>query len=338
MRHRRGVRGGGGVGGAGGGGGGVGGCGGARGRCSWRRGLSLVVEALKLVMADLRVDDVDGVVLERLVRADPERARRGLRPVPGRPVRPSHRQDERGAIVAGGGDRRRPRTTRLGQSHNHRRSPAGPGRAGLPFVPIEFEALTVTPYVKGNGRLAYSLSRRHAHPRPAAVPRPRTPLRTRRGTLRDGAWTTPQARSRARVSALSLPVDARSAVECRTFRSRPPLLSVAVGRMLVTLTLPGRPRAEDVEFARRPAEQSVAYALEVERRYRGCVCPPVRQVDLGALPVGRRDDRQAWRLRLLGTHVLIAGATGPAKAPSCGPRFGRCSRPCPGLPTRPPRT
>jgi hypothetical protein len=77
------------------------------------------------------------------------------------------------------------------------------------------------------------------------------------------------ARPRGRVSALSLPVDARSSVECRVFRSRTPLLSVAAGRMLVTLTLPEHLRAEDVEFARRLAEKSAAYAIEVERLYRG---------------------------------------------------------------------
>jgi S-DNA-T family DNA segregation ATPase FtsK/SpoIIIE len=38
-----------------------------------------------------------------------------------------------------------------------------------------------------------------------------------------------------------------------------------------------------------------------------------RVVDLGALPVGRREDGKPWRLRLLGTHVLIAGATGSGK-------------------------
>jgi hypothetical protein len=71
------------------------------------------------------------------------------------------------------------------------------------------------------------------------------------------------------VSALSLPVDAASSVEFKAFRSRTPLLSVAAGRMLVTLTLPERLRAEDVEFARRLAERSAAYAIEVERLYRG---------------------------------------------------------------------
>jgi hypothetical protein len=74
-----------------------------------------------------------------------------------------------------------------------------------------------------------------------------------------------------RVSVLSLPVDARSSVEFKAYRSRTPLLSVAAGRMLVTLTLtlPERLRAADVEFARRLAEQSAAYAVEVERLWRG---------------------------------------------------------------------
>jgi hypothetical protein len=31
------------------------------------------------------------------------------------------------------------------------------GAAGMPFVPVEFEGLTVTPYVNQAGRLAYSL-------------------------------------------------------------------------------------------------------------------------------------------------------------------------------------
>ncbi|HEY1920050.1 MAG TPA: plasmid replication, integration and excision activator, partial [Streptosporangiaceae bacterium] len=33
--------------------------------------------------------------------------------------------------------------------------PSGP--AGMPFVPVEFTGLTVTPYVNQAGRLAYSL-------------------------------------------------------------------------------------------------------------------------------------------------------------------------------------
>jgi hypothetical protein len=72
----------------------------------------------------------------------------------------------------------------------------------------------------------------------------------------------------ARMSALSLPVEPGSAVEFRAFRARTPLLSLSAGRLLVTLTLPERVRAEDVDFARRLAEQSAAYAIEVERMFR----------------------------------------------------------------------
>ncbi len=37
------------------------------------------------------------------------------------------------------------------------------------------------------------------------------------------------------------------------------------------------------------------------------------QVDLAGLPVGRCEDGTPWRLRLIATHVLIAGATGAGK-------------------------
>lgn len=36
-------------------------------------------------------------------------------------------------------------------------------------------------------------------------------------------------------------------------------------------------------------------------------------VDLTALPIGIREDGQPWTLRLLGTHVLVGGATGSGK-------------------------
>ena len=41
--------------------------------------------------------------------------------------------------------------------------------------------------------------------------------------------------------------------------------------------------------------------------------PADSAVNLGALPVGRCEDGTPWRLRLLGSHVLIAGATGSGK-------------------------
>ena len=43
-------------------------------------------------------------------------------------------------------------------------------------------------------------------------------------------------------------------------------------------------------------------------------CPPATRVDLQALPVGRREDGLPWLVRLHGTHVLLAGATGAGKA------------------------
>ena len=41
--------------------------------------------------------------------------------------------------------------------------------------------------------------------------------------------------------------------------------------------------------------------------------PIAGEVDLARLPVGRCEDGSTWRLRLLSTHVLIAGATGSGK-------------------------
>ena len=43
-------------------------------------------------------------------------------------------------------------------------------------------------------------------------------------------------------------------------------------------------------------------------------CPSPDRPDLKALPVGRREDGLPWLVRLHGTHLLIAGATGAGKA------------------------
>ena len=71
-----------------------------------------------------------------------------------------------------------------------------------------------------------------------------------------------------RMSALSLPVGTDATSEFKPFRSRTPLFTVSAGRVLVTLTLPERVGAGEVEFARRLAGQATAYAVEVERLYR----------------------------------------------------------------------
>ncbi|MFG1997915.1 hypothetical protein ACGFNU_02055 [Spirillospora sp. NPDC048911] len=75
-------------------------------------------------------------------------------------------------------------------------------------------------------------------------------------------------RTSARMSALSLPLDHTATSEFRSFAARTPLFSVSAGGVLVTLTLPERLRAEDVEFARGLAERAAAYATEVERLFR----------------------------------------------------------------------
>ena len=58
-----------------------------------------------------------------------------------------------------------------------------------------------------------------------------------------------------------------------------------------------------LEFVRRDALAAIVPAL-----------PARDKVDLRALPVGRREDGLPWLVRLHGTHVLLAGATGAGKA------------------------
>ena len=64
----------------------------------------------------------------------------------------------------------------------------------------------------------------------------------------------------------------------------------------------GRPGLLVLEFVRRDALAAVIAALPVPAR-----------TDLRALPVGRREDGSPWTIRLHGTHLLIAGATGAGK-------------------------
>jgi hypothetical protein len=74
-----------------------------------------------------------------------------------------------------------------------------------------------------------------------------------------------------RATSLCVPVDARSAAEVTSYRERAPLFTIRAGRpsLLVTLTVPDRLEAGHVEFARQLAESAAAYAVEVERRFRG---------------------------------------------------------------------
>jgi hypothetical protein len=78
-----------------------------------------------------------------------------------------------------------------------------------------------------------------------------------------------------RIPALALPVDPQAAVCFRGYEHRTPLLTIATGRpaLLVTLTLPEQLEAGHVDFARQLAATAWAYAVAVERRYRGL--PPL---------------------------------------------------------------
>jgi len=64
-----------------------------------------------------------------------------------------------------------------------------------------------------------------------------------------------------------------------------------------------RPGAVVLELVRHDALAAIIPALPIPSR-----------PDLRALLVGRREDGQPWAIRLHGTHVLIAGATGAGKA------------------------
>ena len=74
-----------------------------------------------------------------------------------------------------------------------------------------------------------------------------------------------------RATSLCVPVDARSGAELRRYPQRAPLLTIRTGRpaLLVTLTVPVRIEAGHVAFARQLAQSATAYAVEVERRFRG---------------------------------------------------------------------
>jgi hypothetical protein len=66
-------------------------------------------------------------------------------------------------------------------------------------------------------------------------------------------------------------VDGRSVAELLSYQGRSPLLTIRVGRpaLLVTLTVPDHIEAGHVALARQLAHSAAAYAVEVERRFRG---------------------------------------------------------------------
>jgi hypothetical protein len=73
------------------------------------------------------------------------------------------------------------------------------------------------------------------------------------------------------ATSVCVPVDGHAGAELLSYRDRSPLLAIRTGRpaLLVTLTVPGQIEAGHVEFARQLAKSAAAYAVEVERRFRG---------------------------------------------------------------------
>ncbi|WP_242893929.1 FtsK/SpoIIIE domain-containing protein [Actinomadura litoris] len=81
-------------------------------------------------------------------------------------------------------------------------------------------------------------------------------------------------------------------------------LAHGFGASLVRVREGDRPGRIWLEFVRRDALAVPIPALPI---------PAAVDVDLSGVVIGRAEDGSPWRLRLLGTHVLIAGATGSGK-------------------------
>jgi S-DNA-T family DNA segregation ATPase FtsK/SpoIIIE len=86
------------------------------------------------------------------------------------------------------------------------------------------------------------------------------------------------------------------------FAARADNLAHGFGAMLCRIRS-ASPGSLVLEFVRRDALAAIILALVIPAR-----------VDLRALSVGRREDGLVWIMRVHGTHVLIAGATGAGKA------------------------
>ena len=74
-------------------------------------------------------------------------------------------------------------------------------------------------------------------------------------------------------------------------------------RSCLAVEIPGRPGYVALDVGRLDPLATIVPALPVPER-----------VDLEAVPVGRREDGDPWTVRLRGSHVLVAGATGAGKS------------------------
>jgi len=83
-----------------------------------------------------------------------------------------------------------------------------------------------------------------------------------------------------RGMSVCIPVGSRAAVEFRRYDHRTPILTLrAAPAVLVTLTLPEKIDAGQVQFARQLARLAARYAIEVERHSRGQPALPARGAD-----------------------------------------------------------
>jgi hypothetical protein len=78
---------------------------------------------------------------------------------------------------------------------------------------------------------------------------------------------------RAPAAHLCLRVGTRHQVAFVPFPARPPMFVIGAGGTLVSFTLPEQVEAGHVDFARQLAAKAWAYAVVVERQYRGL--PPL---------------------------------------------------------------
>jgi hypothetical protein len=86
---------------------------------------------------------------------------------------------------------------------------------------------------------------------------------------------------------LRLRVGARHQVEFVPFPGRPPMLTIGAGATVVSLMMPEQIEAGHVDFARQLAAKAWAYAVAVERRYRGL--PPLPDPPVPHTPTAKAE-------------------------------------------------
>ena len=129
------------------------------------------------------------------------------------------------------------------------------GTAGMPFVPVEFTGLTVTPYVNQAGRLAYSVK--------AAGVR----LAGRGGRGPQDVKGRGVSSGGGSFGTASLHIGTDWHVRCSTYPDTTPILGIDAGNAAVSVSIAARERitADAVAFARELARQAARFAADCER-------------------------------------------------------------------------